>query len=171
MAYQIFRLLFVRTTGTDLQHDLQHGLQHNRKKLKFHRLFELSVQSIIGATDRRAAFEVAIFCLLSVTSVESDLVLLRSSHAKSARFGAGLGTMYQMEFPCAKRMWQLSRLLHAGVNISRARVMRDGVTHHGTETLDRRPANSGRQRLLSNTYRRPASLRALLSTIAAVCAA
>lgn len=55
MAYQIFRLLFVRTTGTDLQHDLQHGLQHNRKKLKFHRLFELSVQSIIGATERREA--------------------------------------------------------------------------------------------------------------------
>jgi hypothetical protein len=51
MAYQIFCQLFVRTTGTDLQHDLQHGLQHDLRKLKNHGLFELSVQSIIGATD------------------------------------------------------------------------------------------------------------------------
>ena len=67
MAYQIFRLLFVRTTGTDLQHDLQHGLQHNRKKLKFHRLFELSVQSIIGAQDIRQG---TIFCdFLSIADI------------------------------------------------------------------------------------------------------
>ena len=63
MAYQIFCLLFERTTGTDLQHDLQHGLQHDRKKLKFHRLFELSVQSIIGAVDNRAA---AVAALLGI---------------------------------------------------------------------------------------------------------
>ena len=55
MAYQIFCLLFVRTAGTDLQHDLQHGLQHDFRELKNQRLFELSVQSIMGAKLSRAA--------------------------------------------------------------------------------------------------------------------
>lgn len=59
MAYQIFCLLFVRTTGTDLQHDLQHGLQHDLRKLKNHGLFELSVQSIIDAQYIRQG---TIFC-------------------------------------------------------------------------------------------------------------
>ena len=53
MARQDFCLFFVRMTGTDLQHDLQHELQHDLKKLKNHRLFEPSVQSIIGAQDIR----------------------------------------------------------------------------------------------------------------------
>ena len=67
MAYQIFCLLFVRTTGTDLQHDLQHGLQHGLRNLKNHRLFELSVQSIIGAQDIRQG---TIFCdFLSIADV------------------------------------------------------------------------------------------------------
>jgi hypothetical protein len=52
---EILRLIFVRMAGTDLQHDLQHELQHDLKKLKNHRLFEPSVQSIIGAEDNRAA--------------------------------------------------------------------------------------------------------------------
>lgn len=50
MACKISCLLFVRATGTDLQHDLQHELQHDLRKLKNHSLFELYVQSIIGAT-------------------------------------------------------------------------------------------------------------------------
>ena len=77
MAYQIFRLLFVRTTGTDLQHDLQHGLQHNRKKLKFHRLFELSVQSIMGATDRRAAARIPAPSCFICFPEGSSIVLFR----------------------------------------------------------------------------------------------
>jgi len=68
---EIRRLIFVRMAGTDLQHDLQHELQHDLKKLKNHRLFEPSILSIIGATDRRDACKARVFSVGSVMGRDS----------------------------------------------------------------------------------------------------
>lgn len=78
------------------------GYQHDLRKLKNHRLFELSVQSIIGATERRAAVDKSCFLILSATCLH-----LASSRSglfctKNVDFDAALGTMYQIGFPCTK---------------------------------------------------------------------
>jgi len=85
MARQIFCLLFVRMTGTYLQHDLQHELQHDLKKLKNHRLFEPSVQSIIGAVDNRAAAVAALLGIQRSPRGRQDLGRTGSAHYTHTR--------------------------------------------------------------------------------------